>query len=135
MKFRDKYYFLSNMYPCNIRITLCGMEYTFKSVEAAFQANKCPSRADEFKNIDGFAAKALGRKVSLRTDWENKKEEIMLAILQAKFTQNPDLYTKLKAVNGHITEENAWGDKYWGACDSYGKNRLGVLLMKVRDAA
>ena len=36
MLFRNKYYFLSNMYPC--KITYNGLTYT--CVEAAFQAQK-----------------------------------------------------------------------------------------------
>ena len=41
MKFKDKYAFLSNMYP--VTITYNG--YTYQSTEAAYQAQKEPTRA------------------------------------------------------------------------------------------
>lgn len=41
MRFKDKYAFLSNMYP--VTITYNG--YTYQSTEAAYQAQKEPTRA------------------------------------------------------------------------------------------
>lgn len=68
MQFRKEYYFLSNMCPCELGVAIKGYIYKFTCVEAAFQAFKCPSRATEFENIDGYAAKKLGRRVPLRSD-------------------------------------------------------------------
>ena len=32
-----------------------------------------------------------------------------------------------------LIEGNTWGDTYWGVCDGVGENRLGKLLMEVRE--
>ena len=83
-------------------------------------------------------AKYLGRKVSLRKDWEDIKEEVMLTGLRHKFS-NPELRKKLLATgNEELIEGTTWHDNYWGICDceacgGQGKNRLGKLLMQVRE--
>ena len=127
MKMRGEYFFLSNMYPCEI--TYLG--HTYRSSEAAFQAQKDISRASEFENLDGKEAKRLGRKVNMRPDWENVKVDIMEEILRAKFS-DPDLKAQLLAVNEPIIEENTWNDTFWGVCDGKGKNMLGRLLEKIK---
>lgn len=134
MFFRDNYDFLSNMYTCTINVPFRGDIFTFSCAESAFQAFKCPERMQEFTSIDGFTAKKLGRKVKLREDWEQQKVAIMFTIVKAKFEQNPDLMEKLINVNGIIAEENTWNDTYWGICNGTGLNRLGLILMAIRDA-
>jgi ribA/ribD-fused uncharacterized protein len=128
--FRDEHAFLSNMYPCTIKMG----KYTFKCAEAAFQAAKCPERAHEFEALDGPAAKALGRKVNLRPDWANVRIKFMHRILKAKFTQNLDLMKKLiHTKNTYLVEGNTWKDTFWGICNGVGHNHLGRLLMAVRE--
>jgi predicted NAD-dependent protein-ADP-ribosyltransferase YbiA (DUF1768 family) len=40
----------------------------------------------------------------------------------------------LLASGGATLEEgNPWGDRLWGVVDGVGENRLGKILMKVRD--
>ena len=133
MQFRGNYYFLSNMYdkgePLNIVID--GVPHTFTCAEAAFQAHKCPERADEFEHISGFEAKKLGRRVPLRNDWESVKDDVMLKCLREKF-QNAYLQRKLVAVDEPIVEDNTWGDTYWGRCNGIGQNKLGRLLEQVK---
>lgn len=135
MLFRNEYYFLSNMYPCKISCEINGKQYNFKCSEAAFQAHKAPSRAKEFENIDGFTAKRLGRTVRMEiSNWDNIKDNIMKKCLHAKFQQNPELMDKLKSThNVHICEENTWHDTYWGVCNGRGQNKLGKMLMEIRD--
>ena len=125
---RNEYFFLSNMYPCEI--TYNG--HTFKSVEAAFQAQKDTSRASEFEYIRGKAAKRLGRTVKMRFDWESVKLGIMEEILRIKFS-DPELKQKLLAVTEPIVEENTWHDTYWGVCEGKGQNNLGKLLTKIKN--
>ncbi|MCR5166760.1 MAG: NADAR family protein [Oscillospiraceae bacterium] len=127
MIMRNEYYFLSNMYPC--QITYNG--HTFKSSESAFQAQKDISRVSEFEALDGRDAKRLGRKVKMRPDWESVKLNIMEEILRIKFS-NSILAEKLKAVKGPIVEENTWHDTYWGVCNGIGENHHGKLLEKIR---
>lgn len=78
-------------------------------------------------------AKAAGRKIDLRSDWEEVKSQIMYEIVQAKFNQNPDLKEKLLATGDeHLEEGNTWGDTTWGTVNGIGENRLARILMKVR---
>jgi N-glycosidase YbiA len=80
-----------------------------------------------------YAAKLEGRKIALRPDWETVKESIMLFGLFAKFGQNRDLLERLVDTKKAILHENR-NDLYWGYADGEGKDRLGQLLMKVRDS-
>src|SRR5690606_28600671 len=81
------------------------------------------------------AAAQLGRNraLPLRKDWETVKADVMRRALYAKFTQHPDLRDLLTATGKADLVENAPGDAYWGCGkDGTGKNRLGILLMKLR---
>ena len=70
----------------------------------------------------------------LRGDWEEVKDNIMYEICKAKFTQNEDLKEKLLATGNDILEEgNTWGDRVWGTVNGVGENRLGKILMRVRE--
>lgn len=129
--FRGEYYFLSNFYECNIEFD--GIPYL--NAEAAFQAQKCSVLKDrkQFSDLNPSAAKKLGRKVSLRPDWENVKINLMYQIVKAKFVQNPDLADKLIATGDEYLEEgNNWGDRIWGTVNGVGANNLGKILMTVR---
>lgn len=128
-KFRDGNYFLSNFYPAPVTYN----EMTFPNNEAAFQAMKCPERAFEFRTLNPVDAKRLGRKVSLRPDWEDVKEKIMYEICFNKFSGNEILRKKLiNTGDALLIEGNTWGDREWGVCNGFGKNKLGKILMKIR---
>lgn len=127
--FRGKYAFLSNFYEAPVRYN--GL--SFRNNEAAFQAMKNPKEAYRFTGLKAKEAKALGRKVQLRSDWEDAKVRIMYEICLAKFSQHPELKERLLATgNSFLEEGNDWGDIEWGVCNGYGKNRLGKILMLVR---
>lgn len=130
-----QYAFLSNFYECPVRVCFPGYGcYTFGSSEAAFQAAKCPERAQEFMHITPAASKKLGRSVHLRSDWEQVKDDVMYDVVYAKFEQNPDIRAKLLATGTEeLVEGNTWGDRYWGQVNGVGKNMLGQTLMRVRD--
>ena len=131
--FRNEYYFLSNFYEAPV--TYNGI--TYKNNEAAFQAQKvAPSKEAmlEFKDLNPTEAKKLGRKVSLRPDWENVKVGVMEDLVYAKFSQNTDLQEKLIDTGDEYLEEgNTWGDRVWGAVNGVGANLLGQILMEVRE--
>ena len=57
----------------------------------------------------------------------------MEEIVRAKFIQNPSLAEKLIKVEGPIQEDNSWNDIFWGICNGIGENKLGIILMKIRD--
>jgi hypothetical protein len=73
------------------------------------------------------------RDFPLRPDWETVKEEVMLTGLRAKFS-DPVLAKRLLATGNKELIENSPYDFYWGCgANGTGKNRLGVLLMQVRE--
>lgn len=129
--FRRKYQFLSNYFACPIEYN--GL--TYKNAEAAFQAQKTLNLdiRKRFTVLDPPDAKRLGRRVSLRPDWEDVKYSVMDEICHAKFEQHPNLLKKLLATkNENLIEGNTWGDTYWGVCNGVGQNNLGKILMNIR---
>ena len=128
-EFRGKYYFLSNFYSVPVKHGFL----TFTNTEAAFHSEKCPVRAGEFTKLNPSEAKRLGRRVRLRSDWEQVKDQVMLDVVRAKFDQHPDLAQKLLATGDEeLVEGNDWGDIYWGVYKGHGKNMLGKIRMRVR---
>jgi ribA/ribD-fused uncharacterized protein len=114
-------------------------EKIWKSVEHYFQAQKFPGDPVLQERIrqakTALSAKRLGRTKSehFRTDWETAKEEIMLTGLRAKFAQNPELKELLVKTAGLPLKENNKLDSYWGTGSNHcGRNRMGILLIKVR---
>lgn len=127
--------FLGNFAAC--RIVYNGVE--FNSVENAYQAQKCPERAEEFVNISAKAAKDLARDVTIREDWDEVKDTIMRELVTQKFTENK-LYREklLRTYCSTLVEGNYWHDNYWGSCTcekcgDVGHNKLGKILMEVRE--
>ncbi len=130
-KFQGEYRFLSNFYPCTIEYD--GIKYL--SVEAYYQAQKTKTIREKmrFAEMQAAMAKAEGRRVFLPVDWEDRKEQIMEKGLRIKFK---DIFLRRKLLNTgnvELIEGNTWGDQYWGVRRGIGKNRLGILLMKIRD--
>ena len=74
------------------------------------------------------------RQRPLRRDWEAVKDNVMLAALRAKFTQHSDLRALLLETGDARLVEHTANDSYWAdGGDGSGKNRLGELLMRVRE--
>ena len=135
--FEGEYAFLSNFYfsPMIIdNVVYTTNEHYFQAMKSL---NPKEKQAIVLAPTPG-KAKHLGRKVSLQKDWEDIKEEVMLTGLRHKFS-NPELRKKLLATgNEELIEGTTWHDNYWGICDcetcgGQGKNRLGKLLMQVRE--
>ena len=135
--FEGEYAFLSNFYfsPMIIdNVVYTTNEHYFQAMKSL---NPKERQAIVLAPTPG-KAKHLGRKVSLRKDWEDIKEEVMLTGLRHKFS-NPELRKKLLGTgNEELIEGTTWHDNYWGICDcetcgGQGKNRLGKLLMQVRE--
>lgn len=58
----------------------------------------------------------------------------MYEICLDKFKRNPLLMKELIATGTEeLVEGNTWGDKIWGKVDGIGENRLGKILMNVRE--
>ena len=129
--FRGEFDWLSNFFQCQVEFE--GMN--FSNVEAAFQAAKCldMKERERFFDLSGGQAKRLGRRVELRSDWEEVKIDIMRQVLKSKFTHNPELRAKLIATgDAELIEGNNWNDRFWGVCRGVGQNHLGKLLMEIR---
>ena len=138
-KTNDKYGCFSNFYLAPVNFN--GM--TFTNNEAAWQAQKCAIKRTiaNFQTKTPSQAKASGRRVKLRPDWEEVKYGLMVDVCYAKFTQNEDLKDILLSTGNEELCENTtgWHDNIWGNCecpkckDIIGKNLLGKALMEVRD--
>lgn len=128
-KFECENFFLSNFYPRAI----VYKGHTFPSSENAYQAEKVPCDDwDQFLTITASQSKKLGRKVKIRSDWEQVKLSIMNDVLNVKFAI-PDLRAMLLATGDQeLIEGNTWGDTIWGTVNGVGQNNLGKLLMKIR---
>lgn len=130
--FREEYAFLSNFFEAPVVYN--GLHY--QNNEAAFQSAKTLDleKRIKFAKMNPSQAKAEGRRLWLRSDWENVKLQVMYEICYSKFTLNPDLGEKLLATgNEYLEEGNTWGDTFWGTVDGHGQNWLGKILMRVRE--
>ena len=132
---RGDYGCFSNFYRATIRVG--GKNWA--TTEHYFQAQKFAGTEHEGMvrqaKTPGEAA-SLGRRrdFPLRRDWEKVKDNVMLEALRAKFGQHPDLAEILVGTGDAELVEHTDRDSYWGdGGDGSGRNRLGVLLMQVRD--
>lgn len=138
-EFRGEFEFLSNMYKIDLPYK---DGWVAKSAEHIFQAEKAISYND-WKYVISAShpklAKARGRYIECRSDWDVEKIDIMRKVLYHKFTSDYDLRNMLKATGDAILiEGNCWCDTYWGVCNcrkcqGKGENHLGRILMEVRD--
>ena len=142
----NEYAFLSNFYPCNVRVG----DQVFPTSEHAFAYAKVDpwdQGLEGWRHLIAEAAgpnqaKSLGRECPLRDDWETVKFGVMQSIVEAKFRQNPGLAERLIATgDAYLQEGTFWGDECWGVDASMdveawyerpGSNWLGTILMEVR---
>ncbi|MEM1370056.1 MAG: NADAR family protein [Cyanobacteria bacterium P01_H01_bin.15] len=74
------------------------------------------------------------RKLPLREDWEEIKDEVMLVAVRKKFQTHSSLRELLLSTGNQDIVENAPGDYYWGCGqDGTGRNQLGKILTRVRN--
>lgn len=132
--FTGQYRFLSNFYPA--KFLFQGFEWP--SSEHAYQAMKRIDESYWSQILDpkttAAMAKRMGRSVSIDPSFTENRINIMRAILNAKFGDNPDLMQMLQdTAPAYLEEGNTWGDKFWGVCNGVGQNHLGKILMSIRD--
>lgn len=130
----------SNFWNCSNMIEYGGLRYS--NAEAIFQSQKTLDRSvqETFTRMNGSQAKKAGRDVSLRSDWEDIKFDIMCNVVYAKFTQDQKLRDLLLSTgNAYLVEDTSfWHDNTWGCCTckrcSYrqSRNLLGLSLMYAR---
>jgi len=133
LEFKGEFWWLSNFSESKVRLD--GAEY--RTVEHAYQAAKTTNVAERQEVMDApgpRVAKKLGRKVTMRSDWDQVKLQVMEDLLRQKFAAGTELAGKLVATgDGQLVEGNWWGDMFWGSCKGVGQNHLGKLLMKIRN--
>ena len=111
----------------------------WRSVEHYYQAQKFsdPKLQKLIRDAEKPPiAKSLAHKykAEMRADWESIKDEVMERAVRRKFETHEALRALLVATGDAELEEAAPTDHYWGVGrDGSGENRLGRLLMRLRD--
>lgn len=136
--FRGHWAFLSNFYA--VRVYYNNRWY--QTAEHAYQASKMISKEDHDQvaraMLPSSAKRAVlellskGHRTVIRKDWDEVKDSVMLSILRAKFSDPGMTMRLLETGEQELVEFNYWRDHYWGVCNGVGQNKLGKLLMQVR---
>jgi ribA/ribD-fused uncharacterized protein len=137
--FHNEFYWLDNMYLVSIN---WSRNVVFTSTEQGFVYFKTIDlilREEILTIKDPYAAKAFGRSMPMRPDWDDIKYGVMYELVDQKFYQHMDLRKKLLATgNQPLLEGNTWHDNTWGDCfcqqcmNVRGDNFLGKTLMSIR---
>lgn len=138
--------YLSNFSP--VRVIFEGLEYN--TTEHAYQAaktfdSKYRTKIAALPADKAGKAKRMGSKkgmkkagLTIRSDWEYVKKDIMLDLLRQKFRDTKLRKMLISTFPQKLREGNTWCDNYWGDCKCdnckyiIGQNWLGKLLMQVR---
>lgn len=106
------------------------------SVEHFYQAMKTLNYFDRMAIYNASTpkeARRRGREVALRPEWEWIKDRIMREGLLAKFAVPEYREILLSTGDAELIEDAPW-DSYWGnGPDGKGQNKLGKMLMELRD--
>ena len=136
------FYKINEEYGCFSNFAHYDFELDGKSwmtSEHYFQAQKFSGTEYEevIRLLDNpMKAAEMGRNrdLPLRADWEQVKDDIMRKAVLAKFTQNEEIKDILLSTGKETLIEKTSNDYYWGCGkDGSGKNRLGIILMEVRE--
>lgn len=129
--FQGKNRFLSNFW--RVPIEYDGDLYP--SVEHAYQAAKTDNFQDRLRirlMPTAGDAKRAGRRVEIRSDWEQVKLDVMYQLVKQKFSAEPLRSQLIATGDNELIEGNTWNDTFWGICRGRGENHLGKILMRVR---
>jgi len=132
---RNRPYFeLSNFYQSHLYLD----DHVWQTVEHYYMAQKTldPNEQTKIRNAPTAAtAKAMGRRVKLRPNWDNIKFDIMFKACYAKFSQNRDLKQLLLDTGERPLHEDTKKDNIWGGGPNNpnGQDLLGKVLVKVRN--
>ena len=134
-KQNDEYGCFSNFASYPIKID----GFVWPTSEHYFQAQKFEKSSHQKeirKTKSPMIAARMGRdrKKKLREDWESVKDSIMLKAVREKFKQHKDIQEILLSTGDAKLVEHTTNDHYWGdGGNGSGKNRLGQILMQVRE--
>jgi ribA/ribD-fused uncharacterized protein len=129
----------SNFLPYDQPLILEGISY--KTPEHFYQAMKTTDPEIQQAIADCKTpreAKKLGQSVALREHWEDMKMDIMRQAQIHRYRLNSPMLKKLLESKGELVEWNTWHDNEWGQClcqkcKGKGKNKLGKILMEIRE--
>lgn len=134
--FFGKYRWLSNFWEHPViyqGVTAPTAEHHYQAAKAANPSDAAAVLAAESPG----AAKRLGTKIALRSDWDRVRYSVMESIVTAKFA-DPNLAQLLLATGtAELVESNNWHDTAWGICTcdihgGAGANGLGHILVSTR---
>ena len=136
-----KWGFLSPYADFPITMTVDGKDYTFPTVEHYYQAMKFDASDERFqvilnlKNPDDtrLLTKTPEYKINRRADFEKNKFKIMKDGLYAKFAQNQEAAKMLKATGDAVLIKSCEVCYKCGFGEGSGFNRMGKILMQIRD--
>lgn len=125
---------------------LIGVKYDnvlYPSVQNAFEGSKIASIRTrmlytKLSPIDAFKSN-YKHPDRVRNDWYNMQTDIMMSLLQSKFTNPICRQALLDTNDDELIYENNHHDTEWGVCtcgrcNHSGNNRLGQTLMYIRES-
>ena len=129
---------LSNFFPAPIIVngkSYPTSEHFFQSLKFHGKDAELMEKIRTTENPGVAAEMGRDRNHPIRSDWEKVKDEIMFHALLAKYSQHPLLLYALMQTKYTMLVEWHHTDKYWASGSDFleGKNRLGILLMQVRE--
>jgi ribA/ribD-fused uncharacterized protein len=131
---------LSNFYetPVYLNFKMQKAPVRFRNAETAYHCLKQKPlltwrETSPFKNLRAKEARLLGKTIEIRPDWEEVKDRYMCKVLNAKFRNDLMLEYLLSTEERKLVHFAPW-DSYWGTGrDGKGQNKLGLMLMEIRD--
>ncbi len=135
------YWFLSPLALFPIKMIVDGQSFIFPSVEHYYQAMKFYASDPRFnailalKNPDDarLLTKTPEYKVNRRKNFDNDKFDIMERALRARYEQNPDAAKMLKSTGDAILVKSCPVCYKCGFGIGSGTNRIGKILMDIRE--
>lgn len=132
--------FLSNFAPSSIEID--GIVYPTAQHAILAARTDDPAQKEGISRIKSpFRAKIAASRLSIRDDWARVEASVLECVMRMKF-RDLTLRQKLASTgDALILFLNDWGDNIDGVCldkDSghwWGENRLGLILMAIREEA
>ena len=106
------------------------------TVEHAFQAAKCVRADDRRKVADAASpaiARRIGKRVELRSGWDDMRRELMVALCRDKLARHAELRERIVATGDEDLVHEAPWDSFWGSGRTgKGRNELGKVYMELR---
>ena len=113
----------------------------YPTSEHYFQAQKFTESPEDYKAVATAPSPKIAadrgreRTRPLRPDWDAVKDDVMRLALREKFAAHSALRDVLLATGDEELIEETSSDDYWGCgTNRTGKNRLGELLMELRES-